>query len=571
MPSENKESSVKVVSETNFPAESAAIAPIAVKDYAHALELLYNRIDYERIGHAPYTSNHYRLDRMRQLLSLLNSPQDNYPIVHIAGTKGKGTTAHLVSSALLACGLRTGLFTSPHLLRLEERIQFQGSPCSEVELVALTETVLNAATLLESRGNGRPTFFELTTAMGMLHASQQAADCLVLEVGLGGRLDSTNVCEPLVTIITSISLDHQAQLGNTIAEIAREKAGIIKRGVPVVCTARHPDARAVIEAVALQQQAPLQMLDRDFFVRWQPLPRALSKNTYLNRKGDTASDFQSLPRHTGDPLLSATAPHAEILFYRTPHSTLQSGTSAGSVEAATAEPTRWTTRMLGGHQADNFAGVLAALDVLRELGWELPHAEVNRALAKCIPLARLQILNESPLEIIDTAHNPASIEAALNAIDEHFLGMPRIIVFASSRDKDYRRMLELILPRCQHLILTAYQNNPRALPVEELLAAAQEQRQIGLMGSLVAPSTEPAPGGVSEPSCDHLTAASTKHDLCNVHQAATPLAALELAEALAEPLTDSKAGQEPLILATGSFFLAAELLPCFDMPSGEKR
>jgi dihydrofolate synthase/folylpolyglutamate synthase len=190
--------------------------------------------------------------------------------------------------------------------------------------------------------------------------------------------------------------------------------------------------------------------------------------------------------------------------------------------------------MLGRHQADNFAGALAALDVLRELGWNLPQSDVNRALAECAPLARLQILSESPLEIVDTAHNPASIDAALNAIDEHFREIPRVIVFASSRDKDYRRMLELLLPRCQHLVLTAYQNNPRALPVAELLAATEEQSQI----------TEPA---------------------CQLHQAATPAAALRLAESLAKPA----AGPEHLILATGSFFLAAELLPCFDRQSAE--
>jgi len=565
MPSE-KESSVNLNEASKLAAECAPPSIVA-NGYSQALMLLYDRIDYERIGHAPYTSNHYRLDRMRQLLCLLESPQNDYPILHIAGTKGKGTTASLVCSGLLACGLRTVLFTSPHLLKLEERIQFQGSPCSETELVALTETVLQAAAVLEARGDGRPTFFELTTAMGMLHASQQAADCLVLEVGLGGRLDSTNVCEPVLTIITSISLDHQAQLGDTIAEIAGEKAGIIKRGVPVICTARHPDARAVIEAVASRQQAPLQMIDRDFFVQWRPLPRPSRNNMpmHLERPvtplAPLANDFQG-----NLPSPATGTPHAEIFFHRTQPATTELTTTTNVAQAEATQPTRWSTRMLGRHQADNFAGVLAALDTLRGLGWELPHAQVNRALADCVPLARLQILNESPLEIIDTAHNPASIEAALDAIDEHFPEVPRVIVFASSRDKDFRRMLELLLPRCDHLVLTAYQNNPRALPVTELLAATEEQRHKLLADSHDNQSLLQTPSVADDESRIDLPASSAARELCQVHHAATPAAALRLAESLA-PATP---GQEQLIMATGSFFLAAELLPCFDTPSGEQ-
>ncbi len=511
---------------------TVAVESISVENYAHALELLYNRIDYERIGHAPYTSNHYRLDRMRQLLSLLGSPQDDYPIIHVAGTKGKGTTAALVCNALRACGLRTGLFTSPHLLRLEERIQFQGEPCSEQQLVALTNTVLNAAIVLEARGAGRPTFFELTTAMGFLHASQQSADCLVLEVGLGGRLDSTNVCKPAICIITSISLDHQAQLGNTIPEIAGEKAGIIKPDVPVICTARDQQARQVIAAVANKTGSTLHLIDRDFLVSWRAISTPASTNERVNSQN--LAESESAPGKV--PVVSLERPVVLASTKNSPNAVIgfkwSKDASLAQSNPLLSNQTHWSTQLLGQHQAENIAGALATLDVLTGLGWKLPKERIEEAIATCCPPARLQVVSREPVGIIDTAHNPASIEAAINAIDEHFSNIPRIIIFASSRDKDYRRMLELLLPSCHHLILTAYQNNPRALPVAELQNVVKE-----LQGHGLAPALNHA--GTTQPNV--------------VHQAATPAAAWVLAQSLSDGTH--------LILATGSFFLAAELLP----------
>ena len=177
--------------------------------------------------------------------------------------------------------------------------------------------------------------------------------------------------------------------------------------------------------------------------------------------------------------------------------------------------------MLGRHQADNIAGALATMDVLRELGWELPDRPIQQALARCLPAARLEIVGHSPVRIIDTAHNPASIAAAVNAVDDHFAGIPKVMIFASSRDKDYRSMVKLLLPRCQHLILTAYQKNPRGLPLAELAAVA-------------------------------ATVAAELDDAGQLHQANSPADAWRLATPLASP--------NSLILATGSFFLAAELL-----------
>ncbi len=240
--------------------------------YDQAVEFLYSRINYEKTGHASYSSDNYRLDRMRRLLELVGNPQSAYPIVHIAGTKGKGTTATVTAALLTACGLRVGTYTSPHLRRIEERIRFQGVPCTNTEFANLAQRMRSAAEQIEAEGGGKPTFFELTTAMGMLHFADKQCDIVVLEVGLGGRLDSTNVCQPTVCVITSISFDHQAQLGNTIEAIAGEKAGIIKPRVPVVCSARDPIAQQVVSDRCDLQQSLMYMVDRDFAIQWRPLP-----------------------------------------------------------------------------------------------------------------------------------------------------------------------------------------------------------------------------------------------------------------------------------------------------------
>jgi dihydrofolate synthase / folylpolyglutamate synthase len=455
-----------------------------IETYGQALDFLYSRIDYERIGHAPYTSNHYRLDRMRQLVELLGSPHERYSIVHVAGTKGKGTTSTVIYDCLRSCGRNTGLYTSPHLLRLEERLQFQGDCCSASELIELVRAIQAVTLELEANGGGRSTFFEMTTAMAFLHFANKSAEWVVLEVGLGGRLDSTNICSPVVSVITSISLDHQAQLGDTIELIAGEKAGIIKPAVPVICTARDRQARAVIDSVAESRSAPMRMLDRDFFVNWEPSSAAgveASASATVSYTGPSASS------HCNGP---------------------------------------WSTKMLGRHQADNIAGAVATLELLQEMGWDLPVAPMRSAVACACPRARLEIVGKSPLRIVDTAHNPASIAAALAAIEEHFPDRHRTLIFASSRDKDFRNMLSQLLNSCDNLILTAYQENPRALPVDELTATANE-----LLAAMPSHSKRPP----------------------NLFSVISPAAAWELSAKLAS--------SEGLVLATGSFFLAAELLP----------
>ena len=458
--------------------------------YQAAIDFLYSRINYEK-GHASYSASNYRLDRMRRLLSLLGNPQNRYQIVHVAGTKGKGTTSVAIATLLNACGFRVGIYTSPHLLRLEERIRCVGRDCTPNELVSLVDRMRGPAETLEMEGTGRPTFFELTTAMGLLRFAEVGCDYVVLEVGLGGRLDSTNVCQPAACVITSISLDHQAQLGNTIAEIASEKAGIIKPKIPVISTARHPDARRVIEQVASQQAAPLCFIDRNFSIHWKPV-HALNS-------------------------ASNTSPARAEVSYQTSFPSSWIGNSC------------WQLPLLGRHQADNLAGALAVMDVLAK-SWPqtaTPQTTLQSAILDLSIPARLQIVAQSPVQIIDSAHNPASVTAAMDALDDHFPNLPRTVVFASSRDKDFEEMLSILILRSQRIVLTTYQNNVRGVPLPDLLEVAHAVRH-------------------------RLTQSSSTNPLAEIMSASDASTAWELAKRCTEP--------NEILCGIGSFFLAAELL-----------
>lgn len=466
-------------------------------DYHSAIQLLYDRINYERSSHAPYTVQHYRLDRMRAILKELDNPELAYDIIHIAGTKGKGTTAHLIYDGLRANGRRVGLYTSPHLLKLEERFQFCGEMCSERELVELIDVVLPVSHRVEERGLGKPTFFELTTAMGMLYFARQNSDSVVLEVGLGGRLDSTNVCQPRLTLITSISLDHQAQLGSTIAEIAVEKSGIIKPSISVISTARHPDARQVIQAACDSTGSELLLINRDFFVQWQT---TASLNT---------RDFSTTVAEVN---YSSMAACGEFIF----------------------GPAPWSLSVLGQHQADNLAGAITALNWLATRAkWSLDSTKTRKALANSRVPGRLQIIDDRPIQIIDTAHNPESVSAGLRAIRSHFGAAPLTIVFASSRDKDYREMLRLILPECRAVFCTAFLKNPRAVVPEDLVTTAREVAQEAIRQG------DPNAGS----------------DIC-----LKPKIEMFLAPELAWQAALADCVDGGIVLAIGSFFLAAELM-----------
>jgi dihydrofolate synthase/folylpolyglutamate synthase len=374
----------------------------------------YGLINYEQ--RVP-TADDLKLDRMRVLLARLGDPQRRLSIVHVAGTKGKGSTSAMLAAVLRRAGHRTGLFTSPHLCRVEERFQVDGRPVSEPELTALLNDVKGA-----SRGLTGLTFFEVATAVGFLHFVRRRADAAVVEVGLGGRFDSTNVCDPEVALIASISFDHTKLLGDRLALIAREKAGIVKPGRPAVSGATAAEPRAVIEEVCRRRGAPLRQLGVDFHFRCQP--------------GQVTNEGLRRPRLTVRTWRRAW-PEMEL-------------------------------NLLGGHQAANAAVAVACVELLRQAGWHLPDAAVADGLATVTWPARLEVVGRRPLVVLDCAHNVASAQALADTLRESFPPGRRVLLFAGSSDKDLAGMFGVLAPLFDAAVLTRYLDNPRAVPPERL-------------------------------------------------------------------------------------------------------
>jgi dihydrofolate synthase/folylpolyglutamate synthase len=401
-----------------------------------AVAFLAGRIDYERATSVPYGNRDFRLDRMRELLERLGNPQQNLRIVHVAGTKGKGSTAAMIAAALAAAGYRAGLYSSPHLNGVEERFMIDGAICPRAELAELVEHIRPVVAAMDAHSHEQadngPTYFEITTALALVRFAAHRVDAAVLEVGMGGRLDSTNVCEPLVSVITSISYDHTQQLGDTLAEIAREKAGIVKPGVPVVSGVTEDEPRGVIIETARGHGCRLSELGRDFAFTYHP-PRQLE-----------------------------LAPRAATIDFTAP-----SGASLGRFE-------RVELALVGRHQAANAAVALATLAELSDAGFQLPEAAVRRGLAQVRWPARVEIVRRAPAVVLDSAHNVASAEALAGVLDESFSSPRRLLVFATTRDKNARSMLEVLLPRFDEVIFTRYWANPRSVPPDELESLAAE-------------------------------------------------------------------------------------------------
>jgi dihydrofolate synthase/folylpolyglutamate synthase len=402
--------------------------------YRDAVAFLLGRVNYERATTVPYVSNIYKLERMEELLRRVGNPQEKLNIVHIAGTKGKGSTAAMISSIACCCGYRVGLYTSPHLDRLEERFLINNEPCGNAELVEMVKRLRPVVEAMDREtarhgSAGGPTYFEVTTALAMLYFARSDVDLAILEVGMGGRLDSTNVCHPLVTAITSISFDHTQQLGQTLAKIAGEKAGIIKEGVPIVSGEVKESPRRVIEKRASALRAPLLERGRDF-------------DFVYERSVDPQND----PAHFS-------------FFART--------TSVKQRE-------RLQLGLFGEHQAANAAVALAVIDSLRGAGWKFEEAEIRHGLADVRCRGRFEVLQHDPLIVVDAAHNVASVKAFVDGLLELGLSGPRSLVFATTLEKDVRGMLRLLLGHFKHVVFTRYLNNPRAVPPEQLASLAAQ-------------------------------------------------------------------------------------------------
>jgi dihydrofolate synthase/folylpolyglutamate synthase len=381
----------------------------------------YGLINYEQRQPG---ADDFKLDRMRSLLARLGDPHLGLRIVHVAGSKGKGSTAAMLAEVLRAGGYRTGLFTSPHLCRVEERFQIDGRPIPPGELNELLAGVRESVQEAARVGLPSPTFFEVATAVGLLYFARRGVGAAVLEVGLGGRLDSTNVCEPEVAVITSISFDHTKLLGDRLTSIAREKAGIIKPGRPVVSGVVVPEPRDVIARTAGDRAAPLWQLGRHFHYRYRP--------------GFVGNDAARTP----------------------------------SVEVSTWER-RWPAmdlNLLGEHQAANASVAVACVEVLRERGWAISDAAVAKGLGDVIWPARMEVLARRPLVVLDCAHNVASAAALVETLKSSFPRGRRLLLFAGSSDKDIAGMFRMLAPHFDQALLTRYTDNPRSVAPEQLLA-----------------------------------------------------------------------------------------------------
>ena len=396
------------------------------EEYRETLGFLFDRINYERQTKIPYSRRDMNLSRMRRLLELIDSPQQRLRVIHVAGTKGKGSTTAFLSAAFAAAGKRCGTYTSPHLHVVEERFCINGVPCDPKDLVALIKFLRPAVVEMDEEYDaGGPTFFEIATAIAFQYFVQQQVDVAILEVGLGGRLDSTNVCEPLTSVITSISFDHMKQLGNTLAEIATEKAGIIKPGIPVVSGVVRPEAKQVIEQIALERSATLSQREIDFGYRDYTL--------------------QDQPGF-----------HGRAAFYAGDH-------QLKDVELG----------LIGEHQAANasvaYAVLTGLVDPLR-----LSDKAIREGFAQVRCAARIEQVSTEPTVILDTAHNVASVESLLSAIQvsNHF--RRRHLVLGTTNGKDIDGMLRLLVPCFDHIICTEYHENPRAYSAEKLFTQANE-------------------------------------------------------------------------------------------------
>lgn len=413
--------------------------PADCHNYEDALQYLIGRINYESAAGTDFAASDFKLERMRHLLAELGHPEERLPAVHVAGTKGKGSTCTMTARILSAAGYRAGLYTSPHLHRFEERFVVDGVLPTEQELVDLVQRIMPTVSRIDAEPGGmQPTYFELATALAWLHFLDQRADIAVLETGLGGRLDSTNVCRPVVTGLTSISFDHMHLLGNTIAQIAHEKAGILKPGVPAVSSASHPDAIEVFHHVARERGCPLWQLGNDIQIE-SPLA----------------------PDHASS--------HGWVVDIVTP-------------------ARRWARiecPLRGRHQMENVALVLGIIDWLREAGWRIGDEAVVSGLANTRWPARIEVVAGSPTTVLDAAHNPASAKALRDALSEEFPNRKHVLVFASSADKDVESVLKLLLPGCREVIFTRFLDNPRAQNPERLQQIAAS---LGSVSSHCAPT-----------------------------------------------------------------------------------
>jgi dihydrofolate synthase / folylpolyglutamate synthase len=417
------------------------------------------------LAHTP--TQKFDLEHMRVLLAALGHPERNFPSVLIAGTNGKGSTSATLASILRASGYKTGLYTSPHLLRINERIQIDGQSISDEDFALVHDVVGRTAERLVSEGDlpWHPSFFEMLTAMAFEYFARSRPELVVLEVGMGGRLDATNVVEPKVSVITDISLDHQKFLGDTITEIAREKAGIIRQGGVVVTLPQLPEANDVIGNAILEAGA--RAVNAVVYV-----PPVAPGNQYPAPSGQYPATFQ-------------------VSGVRSQERSQSPGVSSQPVDGGAGGAglnQRYLLEvmgrqivvdspLMGRHQLRNVALAIASAVELREQGWSQITAEsVERGIRKTHWPGRFQVVKADggrPEFLFDVAHNPAGAWALRAALSAAYPERAITMVFGVLRDKAVAEMTEILFPIAERVIVTHAENPRSATPAEIRKAAAR--------------------------------------------------------------------------------------------------
>ena len=392
-------------------------------EYNKALDYLYSFVDYSLKHSSELAKAEFNLDRMFALMEELGNPQNTYPIIHVAGTKGKGSVSAMCASALQAGGYKVGLYTSPHLLDYCERIQVDGEPISHELMIQLVEEIKPAVAKIP-----KLTTFEITTALGMLAFAKQVCNSVVLEVGLGGRLDATNIVTPKVSVITSLSYDHTAVLGDTLAKIASEKAGIIKDGVPVVSSPQEDEALEVLERIAKNKECEFILVGKDIKAE----------------KIESSLDGQKIMVNSPSSTVSLTIP------------------------------------LLGNHQLQNAAVAYVAL---KASGIEIQDEAIQKGFSRVKWRARFEVVRHEPPVIFESAHNTDSFIKMRQTLDEYYPGRQVYLIFGASEDKNILDMFAAMKPKIKRLIVTRA-DHPRALEVERIVELA---KQAGIESEVVSP------------------------------------------------------------------------------------
>lgn len=401
--------------------------------YQAALDYLYSFVDYSLTRQLRYSPEKFDLNRMKHFMNLLGNPENTYPVIHIAGTKGKGSTAAMIAAVLQAAGHRVGLYTSPHLHDYTERIQINRMQISHEKLTEFVDELKPVIAEIPEL-----TTFEITTAIGFLYFAREKVDISIVEVGLGGRLDATNVVNPLLSVITSLSYDHMNVLGNSISEIATEKAGIIKQGRPVVLAPQIEIAKDVVEKIAAERNSEVKMVGRDYL--FTPGPHSLEGQTVYVWPAKDQSLMNAYIQNGGK-----TDWNPVILNFP----------------------------LLGYHQVQNAATAYAALETARMMGVKIQESDIEKGFKEVQWSGRFEILRRDPIVIVDSAHNQDSALKLRIAMDDYLNGKMITLVFGVSEDKDIHGMFEQLLPKVKYFIATK-SIHPRAAEPEKLVELAQQ-------------------------------------------------------------------------------------------------